>query len=154
MTARSSSTRFLACSSSKCSTLLRYHFAARRAVFPAETVLYTGHSRRAAVVCTCIFLSIPHPWMVCKALNTNRIFEVLSRFEIDISVVCALICNHFQKILNVYSLCFISIMRFILSILLRWLSVILCAAFFAQVTGKKNPPPRRGSLCHPGKGYS
>lgn len=24
---------------------------------------------------------------------------------------------------------------------------------FCAGTGKKNPPPRRGSLCHPGKGY-
>ena len=52
-----------------------------------DMILGLGHDKL-------LFLSIPHPWMVCKALNTNRIFKVLSYVEIDISTHQMLTFNH------------------------------------------------------------
>ena len=85
-----------------------------------------------------------------QSVKYKSYFYDAFRNEIDISVNYSLILNHYQKILNVYSLYFAAIIRLILFVFFFVFLVILCIVFLHN-TNKKTPPFRRGSSYRPGK---
>ena len=87
--------------------------------------------------------------MVCKVQNTNRIFKMFFRNEIDVSMTLMLTFNPHRKILGVYLTYFTATVRLILQIFFSAFSVTLRIVFLRN-TNEKALHSRRGSSYRPG----